>query len=62
MHKVKVTINLAPYNITQFDSVEEALRIVPHDVILRWINYAWRTYTIMTYVNCQREAERAKGV
>lgn len=61
MHSVKVKINLAPYDVTQFDSIQEALQTIPEHVVLRWINYAWRMYYVTTVVNCEREARKEKG-
>lgn len=61
MHSAKVNINLAPYHLTQFDSIEEALATLPNEVILRWVNLNWLNYQASTLVTVEREARKEKG-
>lgn len=38
----KVRINLRVFNVNQFESLDEALGVLPMELIMLWINTGWR--------------------
>ena len=60
MHKARVKLNLAPYDVTQFDSIEEAQTVLPEEILLRWINLCWRNCQSMKLIDAEREARKEK--
>ena len=49
------TINLRPFNVTQFDSLDEALKTIPEELALKYINYGWNNTQMTKLVDALRK-------
>ncbi len=60
MESTKFTANLRRYYASQFESIEEARKVLPEEVLIRWINIAWRNYQAIALVESERKARKEK--
>jgi hypothetical protein len=52
------TVNLYPINVTEFDTVSEALTVIPESLVLQWINAGWRNTQMRAAADAVFQAER----
>lgn len=60
MKYASVNINLKPYSISKFDSITEALTLLPEAIVLRYINMCWRDTQMVKLVDAYRQAKQEK--